>query len=219
MGVFSCNSNTKYRSNLIAVRFLSYATRTVFLNEKGEIVERGAAETKSELGALLSDVPSEQHEQVSGLLPTKEKQMNDEPENAEPEAAAPISAKLENTGTDDAESSEERCRKTDLTVFKFYFRFINWRRATIFIVFQTCLAFLSSFPGKRRYQWWVSSFAKFFFLLVTVIWLKWWTDENPDFRDSRTSYYIGVYAALQGAALVASALVTWLVKPRQHKIL
>lgn len=175
-------------------------------------MERGAAETKTELGALLSDVPSEQHEKVSELLPTEENLMN-----AEPEAAAPISAKLENTGTDDAESIEERCRKTDLTVFKFYFRFINWRRATIFMVFQTCLAFLSSFPGKHRYHWWVSSPAKFFFLLVTVIWLKWWTDENPEFRDSRTSYYIGVYAALQGAALVASALVTWLVRPRQHE--
>lgn len=146
--------NTKCTSNLVPVRFLSYATQTVFLNEKGEIVEGGAVETKTEPEAILSDVPTEQHEQLSEPLPTKEKQIEAEPEDTQPEDVTPISAKLENTETDDAESIEERCRKTDLTVFKFYFRFINWRRATIFIVFQTCLAFLSSFPGKRQYYWW-----------------------------------------------------------------
>lgn len=56
------------------------------------------------------------------------------------------------------------------------------------MAFQICLAFLSSFP---------------------VVWLKWWTDENPALSDSRTSYYIGTYAALQTAGLVASGLVTW----------
>lgn len=150
----------KCRSNIIPVRFLSYATQTVFLNEKGEIVDGGAVEAKTEAGALLSDIPPEQHAQLSELLPTKEKQIVVEPEEAEPEDVTPISAKPENTGTDDAESIEERCRKTDLTVFKFYFRFINWRRATIFIVFQTSLAFLSSFPGKCRYYSWPLSTGK-----------------------------------------------------------
>lgn len=120
-------------------------------------MDGGAVEAKTEAGALLSDIPPEQHAQLSELLPTKEKQIVAEPEDAEPEGVTPISAKMENTGTDDAESIEERCRKTDLTVFKFYFRFINWRRATIFIVFQTSLAFLSSFPGKCRYCWWALS--------------------------------------------------------------
>lgn len=127
-------------------------------------MEGGAVETRTEPEALFSDVPTEQHEQSSEHLPTKEKQIEAEPEDAQPQDVTPISAKLGNTGTDDAESIEERCRKTDITVFKFYFRFINLRRATIFIVFQTCLAFLSSFPGKRRYYWWPLSPVKRDFL-------------------------------------------------------
>lgn len=126
-------------------------------------MDGGAVEAKTEAGALLFHIPPEQHAQSSELLPTKEEQIEAGPEDAEPEGVTPISAKPENTGTDDAESIEERCRKTDLTVFKFYFRFINWRRATIFIMFQTSLAFLSSFPGKCRYCWWALSTGKTIF--------------------------------------------------------
>lgn len=62
----------------------------------------------------------------------------------------PKLAQTENAEMDDAESISEKRRKTDLSIFKVYFDFIKWRRAAMFMVFQICLAFSSSFPGKFR---------------------------------------------------------------------
>lgn len=84
---------------------------------------------------------------------TKDDQLHTSPD--EP----PILAQMDNTEMDDAEPIPEKRRKTDLSIFRFYFAFINWRRATIFMVFQISLAFLSSFPGKFTYPWWLSSCA------------------------------------------------------------
>lgn len=118
------------------------------MNENGEIVERNAVENKAELDAVLSDISPEHDEQAPELRPTKEKQLDATAESVMP--ALPREGETHETS--DAVSITEKRRKTDLTVYKFYFRFVNWRRAIIFAVFQICLAFLSSFPGKSRHQ-------------------------------------------------------------------
>ncbi|KAK4206285.1 ABC transporter-like protein 2 [Rhypophila decipiens] len=77
-------------------------------------------------------------------------------------------AKVETEATDDSDATtlEER-PPSGISVYKYHLQSVNWKRALIFMVFQTSLS------------------------------------------DNRTSYYIGIYAALQGAGLVASGLVTW----------
>jgi hypothetical protein len=48
-------------------------------------------------------------------------------------------------------------------------------------------------------------------LTLSVVWLKWWSDASLTRGNGRNGQYLGVYAALQIAALLFSAVVTWLV--------
>lgn len=155
--------NTQNRALISSeARFLSIATRTIFLNEKGKIIERSANDTEPAPEALSYDISTVDHkrEPEQKLLSPETDQLDtspDEPSNL---------VIMENAETDDAESFSEKRRKTDLSIFKFYFDFINWRRATIFMVFQICLAFSSSFPGKLKYPWWMARCALLSLVLI-----------------------------------------------------
>jgi ABC-type branched-subunit amino acid transport system permease subunit len=48
-------------------------------------------------------------------------------------------------------------------------------------------------------------------LTLSAVWLKWWSDASLNRGNDRNGQYLGVYAALQIAALLVSAVVTWLV--------
>jgi len=74
------------------------------------------------------------------------------------------------------------------------------------LTFQVALAFLSSFPSKL-----LSKPKKAFGSNVCdiAVWLKWWSEASTANEHDVNGKYMGVYAALQAAALAASALVTW----------
>ncbi|KAM7186181.1 ABC transporter [Rhypophila sp. PSN 637] len=165
-------------------RFLPYANSVIELNEAGEIVRQGAAkDIPTPLDPLTSDVAPLAH----STLEVPSNATNPVIKKADDLEVSLTKVETEATDESEATTLEER-PPSDISVYKYYLQSVNWKRALIFMVFQTCLAFLSSFP---------------------VVWLKWWTDESPALSDNRTSYYIGIYAALQGAGLVASGLVTW----------
>lgn len=98
---------------------------------------------------MSSDISTANHKHETDLkiLSPKEDHLDTSPD--EP----PTLAQMENTEPDDAEPSSGKRRKTDLSIFNFYFAFIDWRRATMFMAFQIRLAFSSSFPGKFKYPW------------------------------------------------------------------
>ena len=105
----------------------------------GEIVEQVAVDPKTLPKAVISDMPLDQPEHATAEIPINQI-------HGLAKSEVPL-VKPESEVTDNSESTSEKRPANDLIVFKYYFVFVNWRRATIFIVFQTCLAFLSSFPG------------------------------------------------------------------------
>lgn len=40
------------------------------------------------------------------------------------------------------------------------------------------------------------------------VWLKWWTDDSASFPYGSSAYYMGVYAVIQTAAMVATGFST-----------
>ncbi|KAJ3526432.1 hypothetical protein NM208_g11192 [Fusarium decemcellulare] len=88
------------------------------------------------------------------------------------------------------EQQDVRRQLGDSTVYRYYFSSIGGGFLFTLLALEIVWAFLESFP---------------------TIWLKFWTDDNTGQGDSRAGYYLGVYAALQTAAVVWFAMLIWFV--------
>ncbi|KAF4462606.1 Multidrug resistance-associated 1 [Fusarium albosuccineum] len=84
------------------------------------------------------------------------------------------------------EQQDVRRQLGDSTVYRYYFSSIGGGFLFTLLALEIVWAFLESFP---------------------TIWLKFWTDDNTGQGDGRAGYYLGVYAALQIAAVVWFVLV------------
>ncbi|PTB80416.1 P-loop containing nucleoside triphosphate hydrolase protein [Trichoderma longibrachiatum ATCC 18648] len=88
------------------------------------------------------------------------------------------------------ESKEDKRRQLgDSTVYKYYFGSIGKFLIITLVALELVWAFLQSFP---------------------TVWLKFWTDSNGQ-RGESSSYYLGVYAALQIIGVFWFALLIWFV--------
>ncbi|KAF5005603.1 hypothetical protein FDECE_7964 [Fusarium decemcellulare] len=88
------------------------------------------------------------------------------------------------------EQQDARRQLGDSTVYRYYFSSIGGGFLFTLLALEIVWAFLESFP---------------------TIWLKFWTDDNTGPGDSRAGYYLGVYAALQIAAVIWFAMLIWFV--------
>ncbi|KAJ5772369.1 multidrug resistance protein [Penicillium odoratum] len=77
---------------------------------------------------------------------------------------------------------------SDSSVYRFYVKAIGITPLMTFLALEAVWAFLSVFP---------------------VQWLKWWAEDSTSHGNKDLGVYLGVYAALQVAALASSALATW----------
>jgi ABC-type multidrug transport system fused ATPase/permease subunit len=77
---------------------------------------------------------------------------------------------------------------SDSSVYRFYIKAIGVTPLMAFLALEAVWAFLSVFP---------------------VEWLKWWAEDSTSHGNKHLGLYLGVYAALQVAALASSALATW----------
>ncbi|KPM35071.1 ABC transporter C family member 3 [Neonectria ditissima] len=90
----------------------------------------------------------------------------------------------------EAQELDKRRQIGDRTVYRYYFSSIGYPFLWALLALEVIWAFLESFP---------------------TIWLKFWTDANPDGEDRRTGYYLGTYAALQAIGVVWFAILIWFV--------
>lgn len=83
---------------------------------------------------------------------------------------------------------EKTQRLGDGAVYKYYFSTFGWPKTIVFFVLQIILVFCLKFPE---------------------IILSWWGDDNDREPNVHTSKWLGIFAALEVAALTALALVCW----------
>ncbi|KAK4222045.1 ABC transporter [Podospora fimiseda] len=162
-------------------RLLSYADKIISLSQDGKVIQQGSFDDLKNVPGYIQDVvqPESGHANDSSETSGSVEENSGSTNSPVPKIMDVV---------EDVEAEDAKPPATDLSVYKYYLSRINWKNTAIFLVFQICLAVSSAFG---------------------YIWIKWWTDESSEFPNARTSYYIGIYAALQGAALAASALVTW----------
>ncbi|KAH8195785.1 hypothetical protein TruAng_010059 [Truncatella angustata] len=89
-----------------------------------------------------------------------------------------------------SEPIDKRRQLGDNTVYQFYFSSLGLGLTAILLVVEFSNAFLQTFP---------------------TVWLKWWSDASAAGGNQSIGLYLGVYAALQMAAVAAFFLLTWLV--------
>lgn len=136
-------------------------------------------------------------------------------ENATPDLAhgkEPASAGKTHTAENDSKVDdkilEAARQRGDFGIYKYYFACISWTVAAIFLLLQFAYAFFCTFPSKYTNV----LLAVVQSLTEKAVWLKWWADAETQESHSSYGYYIGIYTALQIAALVLSAAVTWYVQ-------
>ncbi|KAK3987100.1 ABC transporter [Cladorrhinum sp. PSN332] len=163
-------------------RLIAYADKIIALNQDGKVTQQGSFDELRKVTGYIQDIV--QPHSGPGNDPAESSSDQNRDSNT-----LPMAAKAENNEeTTDPESDDAKPPGTDFSVYRYYLSRINWKNTAVFLIFQISLAVSSAFG---------------------YVWIKWWTDDNSEFPSAGTSYYIGVYAALQGAALAASALVTW----------
>lgn len=108
------------------------------MNATGEIVDQADIHTVTLPGAT-TDISEENSKHLREEIPKSETHMAEDAEILLVDSSNEVTA--------DSESFSEERAGNDIRVFRYYFKFVNWKRAVIFVVFQVCLAFLSSFPG------------------------------------------------------------------------
>jgi ABC-type multidrug transport system fused ATPase/permease subunit len=77
---------------------------------------------------------------------------------------------------------------SDTSAHRFYIKAIGLSPVMTFLALETVWGFHSVFPTE---------------------WLKWWAEDSTSHGNNDLGLYLGVYAALQVAALACSALATW----------
>ncbi|KAK4168151.1 ABC transporter [Cladorrhinum sp. PSN259] len=167
-------------------RLLSYADKLLALDKDGKVIQEGRLEDLQKVPGYIQDI-LQPHDQSEPSDTTIESATSSQENHSS--VTAPAQVKADDTKEkEDPDTEDAKPPGTDLSVYKYYLSRINWKNTAVFLVFQVALAVSSAFG---------------------YVWVKWWTDDSSEFPNAKTSYYIGVYAALQGAALAASALVTW----------
>ncbi|KAI1853220.1 hypothetical protein JX266_001926 [Neoarthrinium moseri] len=86
--------------------------------------------------------------------------------------------------------TDKRRQIGDNTVYRFYFSSLGPAFTAILVVMEFSNAFLQTFP---------------------TVWLKWWSDASEAEGNQSIGVYLGVYMALQFAALLTFFLLTWFV--------
>ncbi|KXJ87085.1 ABC transporter [Microdochium bolleyi] len=76
---------------------------------------------------------------------------------------------------------------SDKAIYRYYLSSIKKIDLVSFTFFQTCVAFLGCFA---------------------YVWLKWWTEDSSTFPYGSSAYYLGIYAVIQTAVIIATGLST-----------
>ncbi|KAK0624550.1 P-loop containing nucleoside triphosphate hydrolase protein [Bombardia bombarda] len=174
-------------------RFLSYSDQIVALNASGEISQLGAFNDLKQADGYIRQILHAHPERDLEVIDIAVMEQNEPADTSVIINNNASEAKTKESHAAPSDSEEEAAvdirASTDMSAYRYYFASINKKNAMVFLFFQVSLAFLSTF---------------------SYVWLKWWTDDSSvSFPNERTPYYIGVYAALQGGALVAFFFVSW----------
>ncbi|OAG06384.1 P-loop containing nucleoside triphosphate hydrolase protein [Paraphaeosphaeria sporulosa] len=156
-----------------------------FLRYADHIIVLSSKGTISEQGSFADLSKAGGYVAPSAKVNSSESSVNTVSGDADPKVDF---ASSDATVADDTAPLDKARQIGDFKVYRYYFSFLSWKIGFMFLVLQVSYAFLNTFP---------------------TVWLKWWTDANDQSTHDRSALYVGVYAAFQISALVASASVTW----------
>ncbi|KAJ8611714.1 hypothetical protein MRB53_037825 [Persea americana] len=81
-------------------------------------------------------------------------------------------------------------RTGDVMIYLYYFATAGWWVVSLYLATACAYVFSVTFPS---------------------VWLQWWTNANDDYGTQRVGYWLGVYAALGGLALIMTFASSWVL--------
>lgn len=133
----------RFEAHVLSDIFSSLADNIIILNQSGEIAQQG---NHTALGLEDGSV-YRQSRQSNDEIGAAASLDNDSPAKAATGEKEKQGNNVENT-TSEAPVKPPR---TDFSVYRYYFSTVSSKKAVVFVVFQICLAFLSSFPCKQSF--------------------------------------------------------------------
>ncbi|KAK6085810.1 ABC multidrug transporter [Seiridium cupressi] len=158
------------------------------LSMADQIMTLGKEGTVIELGSFAELTRREGY--VSSIYQSSQRVIGDGGTFDDPKDDEPINAPKNGLLARKPGPADKRRQLGDNTVYLFYFSALGPVFTAILLIVEFSNAFLQTFPTVR---------------------LKWWSDASDADGNQRTGLYLGVYAALQVAAIMAFFVLTWFV--------
>ncbi|KAK9776692.1 putative P-loop containing nucleoside triphosphate hydrolase protein [Seiridium cardinale] len=158
------------------------------LSMADQIMTLGKDGTVIELGSFAELTRREGY--VSSIYQSSQRGIGDDGTFDDPKDDESINAPKDGPLAGKPGPDDKRRQLGDNTVYLFYFSALGPVFTAILLAVEFSNAFLQTFP---------------------TVWLKWWSDASDADGNQRTGLYLGVYAGLQVAAIIAFFVLTWFV--------
>ena len=158
---------------------LPYADHIMVLGKNGHVLEQGTFDDLNAQGGYVSSLNLRMEKTLEAKTP---KMIGTQSTSSKSTITATPSTSVLKT-------EDDMNRQTgDIAIYLYYVRSVGWPATIIFIAAIVIYVFCYSFPS---------------------IWLKWWADANAKAPNQNLGLYLGVYAGLGVAALIALTVSCW----------